>query len=164
MTNIDKLNAYIKYLTIPQEKINDNPICPYAKKYLDKISHVFTDNMEEEIEKYYGNFPKDMKVVLILSEDLKKYNVSKLVSLTENNQSKFNNKDIWVAYDHPNNNNYIGEVKTNNNYFAIILLQPLKELIELSNNLKKFDYYDHWSKDYYKEIVEDRKRLLNDSI
>tara|TARA_B100000424_G_scaffold79754_1_gene59725 strand:+ start:1836 stop:2330 length:495 start_codon:yes stop_codon:yes gene_type:complete len=164
MNNIDKLNAYIRYITIPQEKINDNPICPYAKRYLDKISHVFTNNMEEEIEKYYDNFPKDMKIVLILSEDITKYNVEKLDYLAEINQKRLNKKDIWIAYDHPNNNNYIGEVKTNNNHFAIILLQPLKELIELSNKLKRFDYYDHWSKSYYKEIVEDRKRLLDDCV
>lgn len=164
MNNIDKLNAYIQYLTIPQEQINDNPICPYAKRFLDKISHIFTNNIEEELEKYYNNFPIDMKVVLILSEDLKKYSVEKLTNLSEINQQKFNKKDIWIAYDHPDNNNYIGEVKTNNNYFAIILLQPLKEICEFSNKLKKFDYYDYWSKSYYKEIVEDRERLLDDCV
>ena len=164
MNNIDKLNAYIKYLTIPQKQINDNPICPYAKRYLDKISHVFTNDIEKELEKYYNNFPIDMKVVLILSEDLKKYSVEKLTKLLEINQQKFNKKDIWIAYDHPDNTNYIGEVKTNNNYFAMILLQPLKEICELSNKLKKFDYYDYWSKSYYKEIVEDRKRLLDDCV
>jgi hypothetical protein len=80
-----------------------------------------------------------------------------LVSFCEKNKDKAKSKDLWLIWDHPDQVNRIGEVQTNNTEYAILLIQPLTELKQYSEKLKKTDYYSFWDKSYYKAIVEDRE-------
>jgi len=62
-----------------------------------------------------------------------------------------------LAPDHPDHYNEIGGVRTNNEDYAMILIQDRDDLRKHSEILKKTTYYNFWSDDYYKEIVKGRE-------
>lgn len=160
MNNIEKLNEYISYLMIPQNELGKFSICPYAKKFFDFIQYKFSDNLEKDINFYLKNFPKDKKIMLLACEDIITYSPHYLQNLVDKYQKIFNEKDLWIIFDHPNIDNEINGVKTNNQYFALFLIQPLSEIIDLSDKLLNTHYYNYWSKKYFDEIVVARKELL----
>ena len=56
--------------------------------------------------------------------------------------------------------NKINGVQTNNNEYAILLIQKLDETKKFSKKLEqKTDYYSYWSAGYFEEIVKTRDSL-----
>ena len=154
------LLTYIDYISQAQPSLGNLPICPYTKKFADKIEYHFSDDLEKALDYQYDFYPHDIMIVLLVNSDINKYSVEVLQNLIEENALKFAKKDLWIAYDHPDQINVIGDVRTSNKHFAMILVQPLTELVRLSHSLHKTPYYDSWTKEYYEEIVAERKKLL----
>lgn len=146
------INNYLKHISKHQTKLDDHAICPYVKKYLNSIWVWKTNDIETDVIKYTKNFPINKKVVILIS-DSHKYEYADLVRIC----NKYQNKKIWLAPDHPNHYNEIGGVRTNNEDYAMILIQDRDDLKKHSDILKKTTYYNFWSDDYYKEIVKDRE-------
>lgn len=56
--------------------------------------------------------------------------------------------------DHRDDPSYINGVQTNNGKHNLILCQLRDKLLKARENLHKTDYYEYWSEDLYKQIVE----------
>ena len=145
------IEKYLSYIKQPRAELDGHPICPYAKKYIEAIWVWKTNNMLESVKKYVANFPINKKVVILISEP-SKYRYEELESIC----NEFQTKELWLAPDHPDHYNEIGGVKTNNEDYAMILIQDREELNKYSDMLQETSYYSFWSNEYYKEIVEDR--------
>lgn len=148
---MDKLNDYIDYISKKRDELGGHAICPYAKKYLNLVEIKHTHLIFDEALSILSNYPKDKKVVIVCSDDL---------STSFNDLDKFcqlhQTKELWLAADHPHRYSEINGVRTNNEHYAMILIQERKHLTDLSNKLKNTTYYDYWSEEYFREIVNDR--------
>jgi len=145
------INKYLKYISEPQKNLDGHAICPYVKKFADSVWVWKTSDMEESVKKYVNNFPINKKVVVLISEP-SSYHYHNL----ENICNKYQTDKLWLAPDHPTHYNEIGGVRTNNTEYAMILIQDREELNKYAEVLKKTTYYNFWTEDYYKEIVENR--------
>ncbi len=81
--------------------------------------------------------------------------------------------DTWVEYYDKKYENwtffkdcaaystFIGEIQTNNGKYNLILAQEKEKLRKIREKLSKTGYYDHWSKEYLKEILKDDIDLID---
>ena len=145
------IEKYLNTITKSQDKLDGHAICPYANKFKENILICETDDMKKMVEYYTINFPADKKVVVIISKP-EKYDYETLTNYC----SIYQSDKLWLAPDHPKHYNEIGGIKTNNEDFAMILIQDREELNRYSNILKKTSYYSFWTKEYFAEIVTDR--------
>jgi hypothetical protein len=145
------IDKYIEYISKSRKELDGHAICPYAKKFADSVWIWKTDDMEERVNYYVNNFPVNKKVVVLIA-DPKKYSYKVIQELCD----KYQTEELWLAPDHPEHYNEIGGVRTNNEDYAMILIQDREEIKKYSDILKGTSYYDFWSKEYYKEIVENR--------
>jgi hypothetical protein len=145
------INKYLKYISESQKNLDGHAICPYAKKFADSIWVWKTHDLEERVNYYVNNFPVNKKVVILIA-DPKKYSYKAVQELCD----KYQTEELWLAPDHPEHYNEIGDVRTNNEDYAMILIQDREEIKKYSDILKETSYYDFWSKEYHKEIVENR--------
>lgn len=145
------IEKYLKTISKSQKQLDGHAICPYAKKFKEHIWVWKTKDVEKWVKHYTRNFPINKKVVIIISEP-EKYDYQKLTNIC----SKYQTDKLWLAPDHPKHYNEIGGVKTNNEDYAMILIQDKEELNKYSEILKKTSYYSFWSTEYYNEIVKNR--------
>ena len=64
--------------------------------------------------------------------------------------------------DHGKTKTYIQGIQTSNGKYNLVLCQPRKELTEARKKLAKTDYYNHWDKNYLKEVLEEDYGLIKD--
>ena len=64
--------------------------------------------------------------------------------------------------DHGKTKTYIQGIQTSNGKYNLVLCQPRKELTEARRKLAKTDYYNHWDKNYLKEVLEEDYGLIKD--
>ena len=148
---MEKITEYIDYIAKKRDELGGHAICPYVKKYMDMVEIKFSNMITYEALLTISNYPKNKKVVLVCSEDL-----STPFKLLDKFCQRHQTKELWLAADHPDRHSEINGVRTNNEHYAMILIQEREHLIELSNRLKHTKYDDFWSKEYFKEIVNDR--------
>jgi hypothetical protein len=143
---------WIKRISEKKDELGGFNVCPYAKASLED-KKVFWSYIGQECEAYilrYIEATPDFEVIVfynlkknLTDEDLKNI-ISKL-------QSKRN--DMIFLKDHPNNPGFINGVNTSNGEYPTILVQPRVNLEEAREKLMKTNYYDYWSEDYKKEIL-----------
>ena len=64
--------------------------------------------------------------------------------------------------DHGKTKTYIQGIQTSNGKYNLVLCQPRKELTEARKKLAKTDYYNHWDKNYLKEVLEEDYEIIKD--
>ena len=149
------IDDYIKYITLKREELGGHAICPFAKKFLDKTEIIESNDLESDALKCLES--KERPMLWMIYGCPEKFNKDCLAAFCDEHKEKAKAKDLWLIWDHPDQINKIGEVETNNKEYGIILIQPLKELNNYSDKLKKSDYYDHWDEEYYNTIVKSRE-------
>jgi hypothetical protein len=122
-------------------------ICPYASKSKHKIVKC----------NVFDIIPEDGYDVLIFVVE------SELsVDALKNWVSVYNEEyPIWKFFEDSSiQNTYINGIKTNNDHYNLILAQPKEKLKRYREILSKTNYYNYWSNDYLKEILEDDYKIL----
>ena len=150
------IEDYIKYITLKRKELGGHAICPFAKRFLDKTVIIESEDLEKDAIQCIESEERPMLWMVYGCPE--KFNKEWLSSFCEINKDKAKAKDLWLIWDHPDQTNKIGDVKTNNKEYGILLIQPLTELNEYSEKLKKTNYYEFWDKEYYDAIVGDRKK------
>jgi len=151
------LQKYFDYLATPLEMLDGQSICPFISKFKDKIVTERTNDILLRLKYYLENYPADKKIVILYNEHITAQELDNFVQSFEKYAAT---KDLWIAFDHPTCYNTINNIKTNNDYYGLMLIQPLTELITKSKQiLAETNYYSFWDNIYYKEIVEKRKNL-----
>lgn len=143
---------WVNRISEKKDELGGLSVCPFAKKALED-KKIFWSYIAQECEAYilrYIEMTPDFEVIVfynlkknLTDEDLKRI-INKL-------QSKRN--DMIFLKDHPDNPGFISGVNTSNGEYPIILVQPRVKLEETREKLMKTNYYDYWSKDYKKEIL-----------
>lgn len=149
------IDDYIKYITLKREELGGHAICPFAKKFLDKTEIIESNDLESDAIKCLES--KERPMLWMVYGCPEKFNKDWLAAFCDKHKEKAKAKDLWLIWDHPDQINKIGEVETNNKEYGIILIQPLKELNNYSDKLKKSNYYDQWDEEYYNTIVKSRE-------
>ena len=148
------IDDYIKYITLKRDELGGHAICPFAKRFLDKTKIIESEDLAKDALECIDS--DEQMMLWMVYGDSSSFTKDWLISFCEKNKDRAKSKDLWLIWDHPDQVNKIGEVQTNNTEYAILLIQPLTELKQYSEKLKKTDYYSFWGKGYYKAIVEDR--------
>lgn len=143
---------WIQRISERKDELGGFNVCPYAKKALED-KKVFWSYIGQECEAYilrYIEMTPDFEVIVF-------YNLKK--NLTDENLKDIINKlqskrnDMIFLKDHPDNPGFISGVNTSNGEYPTILVQPRDKLEEAREKLLKTNYYDYWSEDYKKEIL-----------
>ena len=143
---------WVKRISEKKDELGGFSVCPFAKKALEE-KKVFWSYIGEECEAYilrYIEMTPDFEVIVFynLKKNLTDENLKSIISSL---QSKRN--DMIFLKDHPDNPGFINGVNTSNGEYPTILVQPRDKLDEARSKLMKTKYYDYWSEDYKKEIL-----------
>lgn len=152
------LQNYFDYLALPLEQLDGQSICPFIKQFKNNIQTKHSLDIVTDLKNVIANFPIDKKIFILYNEYIDSESLNRYCN---DFQSYANSKDLWVVFDHPDCNNFIGGIKTNNQYYGLLLIQPLREIITRSEEIAKdTNYYSFWDEVYYNEIVVKRKELM----
>ena len=104
------------------------------------------------------NFDFDHKDVLILIAEHDHFTAKETVSLAEDLNNYFMQRDVVVLEDHPDIAEKVKHVKLNNGEYTLFLAQKLSKLNRFSKMLESGPYYKNWSKTYLESVKGFRAR------
>ena len=143
MNNIEKnIAEWIDYLSMPQDKLNGSPVCPFAKKAKYKI----IDLADEEVLN-----PDFSTVEVILYIVDSSYSFEQVEQLSIKYNKQFPN--LVFLPDSKHRHSHINGVQSNNDKYNLILCQERSGLQAARDRLSQTLYYTHWDENYLKEIL-----------
>lgn len=149
------IKDYIDYIALKRDELGGHAICPFAKSFLDKVQIIESNDFWVDAISCMNN--EEHPMLYLIYGDKDKYDTEWLKSFCDTHEKYSRNKDLWLIWDHPDQINKINGIETNNKEYAILMIQQLSELNEYSKKLHKTNYYSFWDKEYYDQIVENRK-------
>tara|TARA_Y100000361_G_scaffold2433_2_gene2098 strand:+ start:6255 stop:6782 length:528 start_codon:yes stop_codon:yes gene_type:complete len=153
------IEDYIEYVSLKRDELGGHAICPFAKPHLDKIEIIESKNFQEDAFNCFHT--EEHPALWLIYGDAKQFDKKWLEEFCNNHQEFAKAKDLWLIWDHPDQINKINGIKTSNDKYAILFIQPLSEIKKYSNKLHKTNYYSFWSEDYYNEVVGSRSSYEN---
>lgn len=143
MNNIEKnISEWIDHLSMPQDKLNGSPVCPFAKKAKYKIIEL----SDEEINPDFST----VEVILYIVDSSYSFEQVEQLSIKYNKQFP----SLVFLSDSKDRYSHINGVQTNNNKYNLMLCQERSELQIGRDKLSKTAYYTHWDERYLKEIFD----------
>ncbi len=136
------LTEWIKRITQPREELGGFPVCPYAKGIEFEI--IETDGSD------INPPPWDFELLVYKLPD--SYSNEEVVDIALEYNKLF--PDLVFLPDPKNRHTEINGIQTNNGMFNLILCQYREKLNNARKNLSKTSYYQYWSEQYLKEILE----------
>lgn len=148
------IEDWILGLTHNQESLSNLPICPYAKKaYINKRYQIVdTDYNTIDLNIEHVDLTK-YQVIIFKLADYQSYDIEYLKEKTSKLNEKFNKDDIIILDNDPRDPFIINGIKTTYNECYLWLIQSLSDLNDKSKELKKTNYYSHWTKEQLDEVV-----------
>ena len=145
---------WILKITESQERLSGLPICPYAKQaYVSKtysIGETNYDTIEADIE---SSDLQTYQVSILYYLDYQKHPTAELVNRTRELNSIYNKRDIVILDNDPREPLILNGVQTTFDACYLWILQPLMDLNEKSQMLKKTKYYSYWTPEQLAEVV-----------
>jgi len=149
------IDDYIEYVSLKRKELGGHAICPFAKPFLDKIEIIESADIWADAVRCMSNTEHPMLYLLYADKD--KYDIDWLDWFCSIHEKYSRDRDLWLIWDHPDQINKINGIKTSNNEYAILFIQPLSELNKYADRLSKTNYYSFWDKEYYQKVVKSRK-------
>jgi len=163
----DILDWSINFVEKTSDKLNNWPICPYAKQarlknqvkiveVKDAKDFLFTVVKESRTIK-----EQNKKLIIVASDDMH-ITLNELSCYINALNHTFVIDDIYLMPFHPDDEGeeevefLEGEFELENEFY-MVLIQPFKELEKASSDLHKQGYYDKWNKEYYQDTVIKRQ-------
>ena len=140
---------WISQLSKIRPELGNFAICPYASTANFAI-------VDEKLSQIMPN--NDFDVIIYVVED--NINANFLYDAVDDYNSNY--PDYKFIADHGKTKTYIQGIQTSNGKYNLVLCQPRKELTEARKKLAKTDYYNHWDKNYLKEVLEEDYGLIKD--
>ena len=150
------IEDYIEYVSLKRKELGGHAICPFAKPFLDKTQIIESADIQADAMKCMSNTEHPMLYLLYADKD--KYDTDWLDGFCSIHEKYSRDRDLWLIWDHPDQINKINGIKTSNNQYAILFIQPLSELNKYADRLSKTSYYSFWDKDYYLKVVKSRNK------
>lgn len=138
------------------------PICPFAKKArlqnkilfkvmtLQAVELALNADLMQAIEEFYG--AACYEVMLVISPDTEALSVHQVDQLVINLNEKLAFLELVVFGGHPDDNFNIQGVRTRQEPYINLTVQPLEILKAASRNLQETNYYQHWSSENLRDI------------
>lgn len=126
-------------------------ICPFAKQAKYDIIECKSSEIKP-IDRY------DV-LIYVIENDLTLNQVQEWVEIYNNKYPEWKFFEDCAFYD-----TYINGIKSNNGKYNLILSQPKVKLRKFREILAKTNYYNYWSNDYLKEILQEDINLLDQGI
>lgn len=136
---VKDVENWIEQVSQSRSELGNFAICPFARKSQYKIVKCPIDNIKP-IDGY--------QVVIYIINDTDLKIINHWVSYYNNHYTEWKFFEDCATY-----NTFINGVQTNNGKHNLIIGQPLTDLTNARNALKKTSYYSYWSSEYYNEIV-----------
>ena len=140
---------WIRKISKVRPELGNFIICPYASGANFSIQ-------EEKLCRIVPN--SDFDVIIHIVED--NIDANYLYDAVDDYNSNY--PDYKFIADHGKTKTYIQGIQTSNGKYNLVLCQPRKELSEARKKLAKTDYYNHWDKNYLKEVLEEDYGLIKD--
>ena len=140
---------WIRKISKVRPELGNFSICPYASGANFSIQ-------EQKLCQIVPN--SDFDVIIHIVED----NIDANYLYDAVDDYNFNYPDYKFIADHGKTKTYIQGIQTSNGKYNLVLCQPRKELTEARKKLAKTDYYNHWDKNYLKEVLEEDYGLIKD--
>jgi hypothetical protein len=145
---IDNLKSWIEYISIPQEKLNNWSICPFAKQ-VKSLEFIIVNELNlNTIEKNLDIINQNQVTIFTNGTLIPNFNDIDIICKELNKKYK----DLIFLPDHPNNPNFISSLETGNKHYSLIISQSKKKLLNSRKILEKNNYYMLWNDNYKKEI------------
>ena len=156
-TPTQKVKNWISDLvTKPNAIFGNLPPCPFAQKAMldNKVEFIELDGVANynTLYQHIWNFDFDHKDVLILIAEHDHFTAKETVSLAEDLNNYFMQRDVVVLEDHPDIAEKVKHVKLNNGEYTLFLAQKLSKLNRFSKMLESGPYYKNWSKTYLRSV------------
>lgn len=146
-------------LSRSEEALNHLPPCPYAREALLKRDlEVFEpqSDVEAGLLELLENYPTYNKKVLILSCEKSQLSLKETEDLVLDIRQQYSSKNLWLMYDHPLEEEKVGDIDFSNGNYLLFFVQYLSDLIQKSSELSKSGYYKNWPAEYYSQVVQNR--------
>ena len=140
---------WIRKISKVRPELGNFSICPYASGANFSIQ-------EQKLCQIVPN--SDFDVIIHIVED--NIDANFLYDAVDDYNSNY--PDYKFIADHGKTKTYIQGIQTSNGKYNLVLCQPRKELTEARKKLAKTDYYNHWDKNYLKEVLEEDYGLIKD--
>lgn len=135
------IRKWISGLIVPQKTLGNFPVCPFASTAKFKIEECLSGDIVPYDE---------VQVVIFIMND--EYTIDQLQLKCHVLNAQY--PDYIFLDDHKDEDSYIGDVKTNNGLYNLIIVQKKDELLEARKILHKTEYYTYWSEDFYNHIIK----------
>jgi hypothetical protein len=140
----DKIDTYIrKVLMKPRKKIGNMPICPFVKKYLDKIHIVVTEDYEKTLTTACELLHPLHLEAVVIGGPMMDYN--KVRKIVKKFNKKYSNRDIDILHMGPDSEEPPLPFDYNFKDSPLIIVQRTSTLENarkiLEKNTKYYDYY-----------------------
>ena len=140
---------WISQISKIRPELGNFSICPYASGANFSIQ-------EQKLSKIVPNSDFDV-IIHIVEDDI---DANSLYDAVDDYNRNY--PDYKFIADHGKTKTYIQGIQTSNGKYNLVLCQPRKELTEARKKLAKTDYYNHWDKNYLKEVLEEDYGLIKD--
>lgn len=163
----DIIDWSINFVEKKSDKLDEWPICPYAKqaRLKNQVEIIEVKDSEDyllEVVKQARTIKnKDKKLIIVACGDMT-IPVDDLSNYITALNHTFVMDDVYLMPFHPDDDGeeevefLEGEYEPENEFF-MVLIQPFKELEEASGHLHKKGYYKNWNKEYYQDTVIKRQ-------
>ena len=169
MNEVEEVNEWIlNFVEKAFPEFGDFPVCPFAKKARlngEITVELVRGDLEEFICSKLEDYDYNIKLSLIIETDLEKYSTEVSEELHERLKAIAEKKNIIVLMDHPEIEDYHNELKVNQGKYLLIFLQPYDTLLEYRKKALKMGYFDNWTEERIKDVIEDKwNDVLDDSF
>lgn len=147
-------------LSKSEKALNNLPPCPYAKEaLLNKDLQIFqamSSEIDLSLSELFERFSEFGKKVLILCCEANALSLQKTEELVIKHRNQQAPSDFWLMYDHPSEDERVGDVDFSNGRYLLFFVQRLSDLIEKSEDLISAGYYKNWPELYFSQVVKNR--------
>ena len=144
----------VEFVEVSNDKLNGWPPCPFAKQArLKENIKILFDDIKLDVTVEQAIPLLNEKEVVIICFDHKFYNADFIQQYGKDLNIKLKLQDIVVLEDHPDNEEYINNIKMNFGLCGLLVLQKLSLLNLHSQKLQEKGYYNVWSESELQDVV-----------
>jgi hypothetical protein len=148
MSKEEYILNWISEVSKVRPELSGFSVCPYARLALYEVIEVDIDKIEP--------VPGYDVIIYIVDDDLNPSEIEEWVQFYDKKYEKWSFFKDCATYD-----NFIGQIKTNNGKYNLILAQEKEKLRKIRKKMVKTGYYDLWDQKYLQEILKDDLDLID---
>jgi hypothetical protein len=148
------------FLSVENPGLDGWAPCPYAHMARWSV-RVGTDDLMDDMISIADSWNDQYDVVILAYDPRRQDPVQFTDTVDAANYHLLAPVNLVALEDHPDAPETVNGVIFNNQFFALVMIQPYDKLAQATRMLKRTDYYARWPKDYYDRVVGFRDELAH---